>query len=111
VTTKDGYVLQLFRVYLSDDEFSKLTPKQKLNRERPVLFMHGVIGDAGQFLPNEDKSSAFFLIKNGFDCWFGNNRGNKFAQTTIDNRNAEKFWDFSFEDMGLKDTPEIYHHI
>jgi|LauGreDrversion4_2_1035121.scaffolds.fasta_scaffold724948_1 lysosomal acid lipase/cholesteryl ester hydrolase len=66
-------------------------------------------GDAGEFIIHfSSKSTAFALVREGFDVWLGNNRGCKFSvnHTSIDpEKEPAKFWDFDFEDMGVKDLP------
>lgn len=42
----------------------------------------------------------------------GNNRGNRFSNThkTLDPKKKE-YWDFDWEDMGLRDTPDTVDYI
>lgn len=55
---------------------------------------------------------AFVFADAGYDVWLGNNRGNLYGQnhTTLDPKSKE-FWDFDFEDMGLKDVPASADYI
>ena len=44
----------------------------------------------------------------GFNVFLGNNRGNSFSNShvTLDpKKDAKKFYDFSFADLGLHDIP------
>jgi hypothetical protein len=51
-------------------------------------------------------SPAFIMAQNGYDVWLGNNRGNDFARFHEDLAiDTEEFWDFSWEEMGVYDTP------
>lgn len=55
---------------------------------------------------------AFFLARQGFDVWVGNNRGNRFSDkhTTLDTKSRE-YWQFDWEEMGLYDQPAVINHI
>lgn len=66
-------------------------------------------GDAGEFIINAPwKAPAFMLVKEGFDVWMGNNRGSKYGQEHISlDPNEKEFWDFDFEEMGMKDLPAM----
>ena len=72
-------------------------------------------GDAGEFMLHfASKAQAFVLAREGYDVWLGNNRGCKYSvnHTTLSpERDAAKFWDFDFEDMGLKDVPAEIDYI
>jgi pimeloyl-ACP methyl ester carboxylesterase len=60
------------------------------------------------------KAPAFVLVREGFDVWLGNNRGCKYSvnHTTINpERDPKTFWDFDFEEMGLKDLPAEINYI
>jgi len=48
---------------------------------------------------------AFIMAEQGYDVWFGNNRGNRYAQahTSLD-VHSEEFWNFNQEQMGLYDA-------
>lgn len=55
---------------------------------------------------------AFILARGGYDVWMANNRGNRFsiAHTTLDTK-EKPFWEFSWEELGTKDTPAIIDYI
>ena len=59
VITKDGYVLQLFRVRLSKTERNKLSKDLRKNVERPVYFQHGLVDDATYWFVNETNTLSF----------------------------------------------------
>ena len=112
VTTDDGYILQLYRVNLSEEEQQKLPGNYKANLNKPVLIQHGIFSDSTSMNQNHDNNFAYYLIDKGFDCWFGNNRGSKFS---ISNVNAqisnEEFYNYSFTEMGIYDQPAFYRKI
>ena len=59
-----------------------------------------------------EESNGFYFMGKGFDCWFVNFRGNIF---NLSHKNAnisyEKFFDFSYDDMGKKDVPTFIDNI
>ncbi|CAG9826897.1 unnamed protein product [Diabrotica balteata] len=106
VTTEDGYILEIHRI--SESPNGIMTDKRP-----PVLVMHGLLGCSADFIHiGPGKSLPLRLADEGYDVWLGNNRGNTYSQkhssTTIKNAS---FWDFSFHEIGLKDTPAVIDFI
>ena len=66
-------------------------------------------GDSSEWVINgEFDGPAFILARVGYDVWLGNNRGNIYSlnHTTINlETNKSEFFNFDFEDIGLKDLP------
>ena len=88
VTTKDGYILTLFRIR---DKATK--PGAPV-----VYFQHGITDTAVCWIIHSaDKAPAFVMASLGYDVWLGNFRGNtyssdhEFLQT-----DSKEYWDFSF---------------
>jgi len=74
---------------------------------------HGVECDMTFWVWNlPEVAPAFVLARAGYDVWLGNNRGNRFsiAHKTLDPAKKE-FWQFSWEQMGTKDTPKVIDFI
>jgi hypothetical protein len=53
------------------------------------------------------------MVKNGFDVWLGNNRGNSFSRShqKLDPNTNNKFWEFSFVELGDFDTPAMIDYV
>ena len=53
------------------------------------------------------------MVKNGFDVWLGNNRGNSFSRKhkKLDPDTNTKFWEFSFVELGDFDTPAMIDYV
>lgn len=52
------------------------------------------------------------LAKAGYDVWLGNNRGTRFSDKHVSLKNTDKnFWNFTWEEMGTKDTPKVIDYI
>lgn len=85
---------------------------EKPGQGRVVLMQHGLIDSSDSWIINSDENSpALFLARMGYDVWLGNNRGNKYCKTHKRNELDEKFWDFSFQQMGRYDLPAIIAKI
>jgi len=99
-TTKDGYILTMFRI-----PYGFLG---KTAGKRPVvLLQHCLLCSSFDWVANsQDESLAFILADAGYDVWLGNNRGNIFSKnhTTLSHMDP-KFWDFSFDEYATLDLP------
>ena len=105
VTTEDGYILTLFRI-------QKKGQKQIIEGLKPVFIQHGLMCSADDFVYNEENSVGLYLADQGYDVWFGNNRGNKYSlsHTSLDIK-SEAFWDFSFQELGRYDLPANLKYV
>lgn len=100
VVTDDGYILKLFRI--------------KGDPERPVFLMHGLFDSSDTFMIRGNTSLGITLADQGYDVWFGNNRGNKYSrrhQTLDPDKDVKAFWDFSFHELGVLDVPAMLDFI
>ncbi|XP_031776844.1 lipase 3-like [Nasonia vitripennis] len=100
ILTEDGYLLTLHRIPGSTGS-------------PIVLLEHGLLLSSFDYTANgKDEALAFFLADKGYDVWMGNLRGNIYSRChikylTTDNR----FWNFSFHEMGIYDLPAQIKYI
>lgn len=113
VITSDCYILKLYRI---------VVPNMKPNRTRPVLIQHGLFGSSDDFMMNtaggklndtDNHNLAFVLVKNGFDVWLTNVRGNKYSRAHVHlNPDTDaSFWKFTFDQHAEQDLPTIIGFI
>ena len=79
-----------------------------------VYLQHGLLDCSDTWIINEESlAPAFTLANRGYDVWLGNSRGNKHSRnhTTLNPNKDDKFWDFSFSDMGKYDLPAAFEYI
>lgn len=108
VKTKDGYILGVYRIPGTLNEKSP-----EAENKPPVLLHHALDMDMMEWVFNRPEvAPAFVLSRAGYDVWLGNNRGSRFSNTheTLDPKKKE-YWDFDWEDMGLRDTPDTVDYI
>lgn len=66
VTTKDGFVLELWHLRKKDES--------EFNDRYPILMLHGLLQSSGSFASAGRKSLAYYVHDSGYDVWLGNNR-------------------------------------
>lgn len=100
VVTQDGYIVRLHH----------LQPKWQSQQSRlPVFLMHSAFSNPIYFLNSGPNISlGFFLSDNGYDVYFGNVRGSKFAtgHKWLSTK-SDDYWRFDFHEMGVYDLPPM----
>ncbi|CCF57831.1 hypothetical protein KAFR_0D01840 [Kazachstania africana CBS 2517] len=84
IKTKDNYYLDVW--HLKHNTTTK-------NR-KPILLIHGLLQSSGSFASSGKDSIAYYLHKQGYDVWLGNNRCG-FKYDTWD----PKYWDWDIKEM------------
>ncbi|KAL3235138.1 hypothetical protein RNJ44_02926 [Nakaseomyces bracarensis] len=110
VTTKDGYIIDLWHLKNRDHKFGSSgasSAQTSVDRE-PILMLHGLLQSSGSFASSGRKSLAFHLNENGYDVWLGNNRCgfNPAANTKIDD-----FWDWDMTEMVKYDLSALIDFV
>ncbi|XP_050521589.1 lipase 3-like [Daktulosphaira vitifoliae] len=108
VITSDGYNLTLHRIPYS--KFQDPTIK------RPVIIVqHGILCSSTDWvISGRNGSLGFILSDAGYDVWLTNTRGNSYSRNHLTLNPAqepEKFWDFSWHEMGTIDLPNMIDYI
>uniref|UniRef100_A0A8D0HK81 Partial AB-hydrolase lipase domain-containing protein n=1 Tax=Sphenodon punctatus TaxID=8508 RepID=A0A8D0HK81_SPHPU len=107
VETEDGYILAIYRIPYGRNNCGSTGPKTA------VFLQHAVLGDATHWISNlSNNSLGFILADAGYDVWLGNSRGNTWStkHKTTDPQ-EQKFWEFSFDEMGKYDLPAAVYFI
>lgn len=107
--TEDGYILNVTRI----DGPLAAGQTVRDSTKKPILLQHGLEADMMQWVFNrQEVAPALVLARAGYDVWMGNNRGNRFSpnHTTLSNKD-KAYWNFSWEEMGTKDTPAVIDYI
>nr|XP_018900464.1 PREDICTED: lipase 1-like [Bemisia tabaci] len=79
----------------------------------PVYFQHGLLASSDLWLMRgPEEELAFQLALKGYDIWLSNVRGSTYSRnhTTL-SPDEEKFWDFSWHEMGTRDLPAVIDFI
>lgn len=134
VQTEDGFIIDLYHVYSPSD----YSPKSKDHRKAmspdlfggpaspgidehevplpgpkkyPVLMIHGLLQSMGAYCVNDDSSLAFYLCKQGFDVWLGNNRCGFKPKHTLLKYGDPRMWAWNIRQMGVMDLPALISRV
>lgn len=132
VQTEDGFIITLWHVYdpkeftpMTEEErglnppelFTGVKPhspeRQKTNAKPkfPVLLIHGLLQSAGAYCTNDDHSLAFYLCKQGYDVWLGNNRCGFKPEHTRLQYTDPRMWAWNIRQMGVMDLPALISRV
>jgi lysosomal acid lipase/cholesteryl ester hydrolase len=96
--TKDGYLLCLHRICRRKGE-PYPTDRSNIHVRKPVVYLHhGLLMNSEVWVCQIDEklSLPFRLVEEGYDVWFGNNRGNKYSKKSLNHLASKpEFWNFS----------------
>ena len=101
VQTKDGYLLCLHRLCRKKGEPYASVGSHVRHRapKKPVVYLHhGLLMNSEVWVCQLDEklSLPFRLVQDGYDVWFGNNRGNKYSKKSLHHLSSRReFWNFS----------------
>ncbi|CAG7734755.1 unnamed protein product [Allacma fusca] len=100
VVTEDGYNLTMFRI-----------PRGKQGKPgggEPVIIQHALLCSSDDWLlilPNSEDNLRY-------DVWITNSRGNNYSMKHLTlSPDSLAFWNFSFHEMGIYDTPSFIYYI
>jgi pimeloyl-ACP methyl ester carboxylesterase len=130
VQTEDGFIITLWHVYnpidftpmdaaeraaRGPDIFTDASPPrtQKSNQKPkfPILMIHGLLQSAGAYCTNDDDSLAFYLCKQGYDVWLGNNRCGFKPEHTLLSYSDPRMWAWNIRQMGVMDLPALTSRV
>ena len=102
VLTADGYNLTVFRLNGAKEDEVK-----------PVIVMqHGIGASANSFLENGRSSTALYFADRGYEVWLPSGRGTRYSKEHKEHPyNSKSYWNFTFEELGTKDTEAYLEHI
>ncbi|GMM37020.1 sterol esterase [Saccharomycopsis crataegensis] len=106
ITTDDGFILTLQRV-IDPHEPEEITKKRK-----PVLLLHGLLQSSGAYATSgPDNSLSFFLHRQGYDVWLGNNRCGFEPQHAYLDESDPNMWNWNIYNMARYDLPVMIDQI
>ncbi|XP_018319665.1 lipase 1-like [Agrilus planipennis] len=106
VITDDGYILTVHRIR----KFPPTSDKQ----HSVALLLPGFMASSDSWLfRGSNKDLPYIFADAGYDMWMYNPRGNVYSRNhvVLDPDVDEKFWNFSFHEMGVYDLPAVIDYI
>ncbi len=105
VVTKDGFVLMMQRIV---HPFESLSERKQ---RKPILLLHGLLQSSGSFCSSGKESLAYYLFKNGYDVWLGNNRCGFEPRHLFLDPNDYNMWNWDIVDMAQYDLTAMIDHV
>ena len=110
-TTDDGFILTMFRLAGPIGHY----PVHR-TASQSVLIMPGLGMSADSWFPSPEygEPMPIKLYEAGYDVWLGNNRGTSHGLRHVmhhHEEDAERFWNWSFAEMGTQDVPAMIKTI
>jgi lysosomal acid lipase/cholesteryl ester hydrolase len=105
VTTIDGYILNVARI---SGQKSEEEPRRSGEVKPPIFLQHGILDSSDGWLCNGGKGSIpFILVREGYDVWLGNFRGNKYSgkHLRLDPDRDMEYWKYSWSEIAAVDIP------
>lgn len=112
VNTKDGYSLQLFRMFRPPSENSSKSVDDQVRP--PVLLVHGFLSSGEDFIyGGPEQGLAYSLVDSGYDVFIANLRGSLYGRKhlTLSSLIDVSFWRFSLHEIGIYDLPAIIDQV
>lgn len=96
----EDYILKIFRA------------RSSLKNSKPVVLSHAICDSADQWVSGREESIGNVLVKEGFDLFFVNFRGNKYSckHSKLHSGNIQ-FWNYSFQEMGEVDLLNVVEFV
>ena len=111
ITTRDGYILNVFRIPGPKGE----PLEEALKQNRPVvLVQHGLTDSSdGHLCNDEPRAPGYMLANEGFDVWLNNNRGTRYSRnhSFLDPDRDNEYWFYDWEEMGFYDQGDVIDFI
>lgn len=111
VITNDSYILNIFRIPYSPKSIGR---NYNGTENKPVVFIqHGLWCSSDCWILNgHENSLPYMLADEGYDVWLGNARGNIYSKNhTRFKTTSEKFWSFSWHEIGVYDVSAMIDFI
>lgn len=115
VQTGDGYLLGVHRLGWKRGEEEQRVNAGPGSIEKKVVYLHhGLMMNSEVWvcLTEKERCLPFLLVEQGYDVWFGNNRGNKYSKKSLHHSPTESpFWNFSMDQFAFHDIPDTIDYI
>eukprot|EP00927_Polykrikos_kofoidii_P009904 TRINITY_DN1415_c0_g1_i1.p1 TRINITY_DN1415_c0_g1~~TRINITY_DN1415_c0_g1_i1.p1 ORF type:complete len:441 (-),score=72.65 TRINITY_DN1415_c0_g1_i1:96-1343(-) len=113
VRTDDGYLLTAFRIPHGVAELRDRSGLAASGSRPAVIVQHALLCSSFDWVQMGPSNALVFILADaGFDVWLTNNRGNMFGTNhTILSTDSGAFWEFSWDEMALRDLPANVDYV